>query len=172
MDYDLTDIPAGYDSARDHGPEHVNLWMNEIESQLGGQKINRIVDLGCGTGRFTEGLAERFNAAVYGIDPSDKMLEKARAKRRDDRVQYMSGISEYIPVLSGSVDMIFMSMSFHHFKNRGISIRECRRILREQGIVVLRTGTLEQISWYPYVPGRATRSPASPRRCPWRRRGR
>ncbi len=152
MDYDLTDIPEGYDRARDHGPEYINLWMNEIESQLNEQKINGIVDLGCGTGRFTEGLAARFNTTVFGVDPSDKMLERARAKRLDDRVQYMNGHSESIPIPSRSVDMVFMSMSFHHFNNPDDSLRECGRVLRENGIAVLRSGTLEQIPSYPYVP--------------------
>ena len=152
MDYDLTDIPDGYDRARDHGPEHINLWMNEIESILAGKNINGIVDLGCGTGRFSEGLASKFDTKVIGIDPSIKMLEQALAKSRDDRVQYMNGDSESIPLPSRVVDMIFMSMSFHHFSNPGASILECRRVLREQGVVVLRTGTIEQISLYPYIP--------------------
>ena len=152
MDYDLTDIPAGYDYARDHGPEHVDLWMNEIDSLLGRKRINGIIDLGCGTGRFSEGLASRFKTRVFGIDPSGKMLDQARAKRSDDRVHYMNGHSESIPLPSGSVDIVFMSTSFHHFKDPGASLCECRRVLREHGIAVLRTGTVEQISLYPYVP--------------------
>lgn len=152
MDYDLTDIPKGYDRARDHGPEHVDLWMNAIESLVGSKKISGIVDLGCGTGRFSEGLAARFDSVVTGVDPSWKMLEQAKAKRKDDRVRYVSGDSQSMPLPSQSVDMVFMSMSFHHFNDPADSIRECMRILREQGFVILRTGTREQISSYPYVP--------------------
>jgi SAM-dependent methyltransferase len=48
--------------------------------------------------------------------------------------------------------MIFMSMSFHHFRNPERAARECRRVLRADGNVVLRTGTREQIPSYPYVP--------------------
>ena len=152
MDYDLTNIPEGYDRARDHGPGYINLWMNEIESQLDGQRISGIVDIGCGTGRFSEGLAARFGTIVYGVDPSNKMLEQALAKKCDDRVQYLIGRAESIPLPSQSVDMIFMSMCFHHFKDPNTSVRECRRVLRDQGIVVLRAGTTEQIPFYPYVP--------------------
>src|SRR5436190_22356440 len=72
MDYDATEIPAGYDRGRDHGPEVLDLWMNAIASHLGGQSINTILDLGCGTGRFSEALAIRFDAEVIGIDPSKK----------------------------------------------------------------------------------------------------
>jgi ubiquinone/menaquinone biosynthesis C-methylase UbiE len=79
MEYDLTDIPAGYDRGREHGPEYLDLWMNTVESHLKGRKLTRILDLGCGTGRFSESLACRFNAEVVGIDPSQKMLARAIA---------------------------------------------------------------------------------------------
>ncbi len=152
MDYDLTDIPAAYDRGRDHGPEVLDLWMNAIESHLEGQTITRILDLGCGTGRFSDALAVRFKAEVIGIDPSMKMLERAREKRRDGRVKYQHGLAEAIPLASQSIDMIFISMSFHHFSDPKLATRECRRLLREHGRVFVRTGTREQISLYPYVP--------------------
>src|SRR5215207_5763516 len=102
-DYDKTDIPAGYDRARDHGPEVTALWMNAIATYLGGYPVKRILDLGCGTGRFSEALAARFNADVIGLDPSLKMLELAREKQRDERVQYQHGHAETIPLPSASV---------------------------------------------------------------------
>src|SRR5262245_10949604 len=60
--------------------------------------------------------------------------------------------AEAISLTSGSVDIIFMSMSFHHFSNRPLAARECRRVLREQGVVFVRTGVREQVRAYPYVP--------------------
>lgn len=66
MDYDLTDIPDGYDRGRDHGPEVLDLWMKVVASCAGEQRINTILDLGCGTGRFSESLAAHFHAEVVG----------------------------------------------------------------------------------------------------------
>jgi len=152
MDYDLTEIPAAYDRGRDHGPEMLELWMHALENHLQDLQISKILDLGCGTGRFSEALAVYFSAEVIGIDPSEKMLEQARKKHSDDRVQYQHGSAEAIPLPSASIDMIFMSMSFHHFIDRVMTARECRRALREQGVVFVRTGTREQIRAYPYVP--------------------
>jgi ubiquinone/menaquinone biosynthesis C-methylase UbiE len=151
MDYDLTEIPSGYDRSRDHGPEFLDLWMRAIEPYLHGLDVKRILDLGCGTGRFSEALAVHFNAEVVGIDPSVKMLDRAREKGHLGRVQYQLGSAETISLPSTSVDVIFMSMSFHHFVDRALAARECRRVLRGQGIVCVRTGTREQVESYPYV---------------------
>jgi ubiquinone/menaquinone biosynthesis C-methylase UbiE len=150
MNYDLTEIPQGYDRSRDHGSEFIDLWMRALDLHLKGLDVSRILDLGCGTGRFSEALALFFRAEVVGIDPSLKMLERAREKQH--RVQYQSGSAEAISLPSRSVDMIFISMSFHHFVDRPLAARECRRVLRDRGVVCVRTGTREQIESYAYVP--------------------
>jgi ubiquinone/menaquinone biosynthesis C-methylase UbiE len=152
MNYDLTDIPAAYDRGRDHGPEMLELWMHALQAHLQDLNVIKILDLGCGTGRFSEALSVYFKAEVVGIDPSAKMLERAGEKQPGGRVQYQRGAAEAIPLPSASVDMIFMSMSYHHFSNRALAARECRRVLQEQGVVFVRTGTREQIQAYPYVP--------------------
>ena len=152
MDYDLTAIPASYDLARSHTPEVLDLWMHTIASCVGQRSIRTILDLGCGTGRFSQALASCFAADAIGVDPSAKMLEQARAKLHSSRVQYAMGSGEEIPLRSRSVDLIFMSMVFHHFKKRALVARECGRVLCSGGLVFLRAGTLEQVFSYPYVP--------------------
>ena len=151
MDYDATDIAVTYDRGRDHGPEFLDLWMNVISSHVKEQSVKTILDLGCGTGRFTEALATFFDAEVIGIDPSKTMLEQARSKQRDPRIRYEVGSGEAIPLSDNSVDLIFMSMIFHHFNNPILAASECRRVLRSGGVAFLRAGTREHISVYPYV---------------------
>lgn len=151
MDYDATDIPVDYDRGRDHGPEVLNLWMNVVASYVEATPIDTILDLGCGTGRFSEALAVRFDAGVIGIDPSKRMLEQAQKKRHDRRIRYESGRGESIPLPDNSVDLIFMSMIFHHFDNPRLAARECRRVLRNGATCFMRAGTHDRISSYPYV---------------------
>lgn len=151
MDYDRTSIPAAYDRARDHGPAVLDLWMGVIESRVSGS-VRTILDLGCGTGRFSGGLASRFDARVIAVDPSEKMLDQARRKPRTAGVGYLRSTAEAIPLVDGVVDMIFMSMSFHHFRDPGRAASECRRVLRDDGTIVVRTGTREHIPSYPYLP--------------------
>lgn len=152
MDYDSTQIPQTYDKGRDHGPEVLDLWMKTLGAYVEPASVRTILDLGCGTGRFSEALAGSFDAQVIAIDPSKKMLEQARSKQVDPRVCYVLGAGESIVLQSSSVDMIFMSMIFHHFKDPQRAARECRRVLREGGTAFMRTGTQERITSYPYVP--------------------
>ena len=48
--------------------------------------------------------------------------------------------------------MVFTSMTFHHFTDRALAASECRRVLRPGGVLLVRTGTREQIDSYAYVP--------------------
>lgn len=151
-DYDATDIPTGYDRARDHGPEVLDLWMRTIRSRLEDLAVERILELGCGTGRFTPALAAHFDARVVGLDPSARMLQQAEAKSHDARVAYCRARAEAVPVANNSVDLVFMSMSFHHFTEPHAAVSECKRVLRSRGRVVLRGGVRDQAAGYPYTP--------------------
>ena len=151
MDYDATDIAATYDLGRSHGPEFLDLWMSTISSYVNERPLKTILDLGCGTGRFSEGLAAHFNAEVIGVDPSTKMLEQARKKQVDARVKYLTGPAESIPLLDNSVDLVFISMIFHHLENPALAASECRRVLHDGGTVFLRAASREQIPGYPYI---------------------
>lgn len=153
MEYDKTTIPVGYDRAREHGPKFLDLWMRTVEAAVRGRTlISSILDLGCGTGRFSGELAEHFGASVIGVDPSERMLEQARAKRRSPEESYEIGTAEAIPIPNASVDLVFISMAYHHFEDPMQAARECRRVLRASGIVFLRAASAEQIQGYPYVP--------------------
>lgn len=151
MDYDATDIAAVYDRGRDHGPDVLDLWMKAVAGYVKDREIKTVLDLGCGTGRFTEALAVCFDTEVVGVDPSTKMLEQAQAKRRDQRVRYEPGPAEAIPLPDNSVDLIFISMALHHFADPSVAARECHRVLRDGATLFLRAGTHDCISQYPYV---------------------
>src|SRR5687767_5240323 len=60
MDYDATAIPLAYDRGRSHGREVVDLWMQTVERYSGSLRLSTILDLGCGTGRFSDALATWF----------------------------------------------------------------------------------------------------------------
>jgi ubiquinone/menaquinone biosynthesis C-methylase UbiE len=104
MDYDKTAIATTYDAARGYRPEAMRQWLDRVAAHAP-RDLKLIVDLGCGTGRFTHPLAERFNARVIGVDPSTKMLEGARAKLSNGRVTFLQASAEGLPLDDGGVDL-------------------------------------------------------------------
>ena len=166
MEYDSTNIPDGYDRARDHGPETLDLWMDQVASHVGAHQPRVILDLGCGTGRFAPALATRLRATVVGVDPSEKMLAHARRKCQTHRVRYVRGAGEAVPLCDASVDVVFISMAFHHFRDPGRVARECRRVLVDRSPVLVRAGTRDRIASYPYVPFFPESVPLMERRLP------
>jgi ubiquinone/menaquinone biosynthesis C-methylase UbiE len=152
LDYDLTDIPATYDRAHDHGRAVLDQWMSEVASHVNSAAVHVVLDLACGTGRFAPSLAGFFDATVIGVDPSLKMLRQARRKSADHRVVLAGGYGEALPLRANTVDLIFMSMVFHHFGDPIQVARECARVLRPGGRVCLRAITRDRIASYPYLP--------------------
>jgi SAM-dependent methyltransferase len=140
MDYDKTTIAATYDAARGYRPEVLRHWLDLIAAYVPAQP-SLIVDVGCGTGRFTHPLAERFGARVIGIDPSERMLQAARVKVSGGRVEFRRAPAERLPLEDGCADLVFMSMVLHHLPDVPAAARECRRVLRQGGRLCIRNAT-------------------------------
>ena len=151
MDYDQTDIAATYDAGRGYSPATLALWLKVVTPWVPNTEGAAILDLGCGTGRYSEILAEHLGAQVIAIDPSEKMLAEAR-KKATGRVRYERAFGESLPLADKSIDVVFMSMVFHHFTDQSQVVRECHRILKPRGTVCLRAATTNEIAAYPYVP--------------------
>jgi ubiquinone/menaquinone biosynthesis C-methylase UbiE len=79
------------------------------------------------------------------------MLVEAQ-KKVAQRVGFAQACGESLPISDASVDLVFMSMVFHHFQDVDRAVQECRRVLRQGGAVCLRAGSAYQIETYPYVP--------------------
>ena len=77
----------------------------------------------------------------------------AEAKRKAiGRVRYEHAFGECLPLKDRSIDVVFMSMVFHHFSDQSQVVRECYRILKPRGTVCLRAGSSNEIDAYPYIP--------------------
>lgn len=143
MNYDKTEIPTTYDKARALVPETLRLWQNLLSVYVDQAEMSLVIDLGCGTGRFSELLAAHFGVQVIGIDPSLKMLDQARRKPTMGNVAYWQGSAEALPLRNGCADLVFMSMAYHHLTDPTAVSHECHRVLRQGGYVCIRNGTRE-----------------------------
>lgn len=150
MDFEQTDIPGRYDAGRGYSSELMDFWLERIAEGVGGSQFESILDVGCGTGRFSPHLARHFSSNVIGIDPSGKMLAEALHKGGVN-TDYRQADATEIPVDDESIDFAFLSMVMHHITNKYMAIREFNRVLRPGGRVVLRGCSTEQIHNYPFV---------------------
>ena len=151
MDYDKTNMAAVYDSGREYNPETLQQWLDLFSAHVPKEDVSRVVDLGCGTGRYSNPLADHFEADVIGIDPSEKMLGEARKKSAHRGVVFKQASGETLPVEENSTDLVVMSMVFHHLREPRSTASECHRVLREGGCVCLRNSTVDAIESFSYL---------------------
>ena len=95
-----------------------------------------VADLGCGTGLFTVGLAERVGDAgqVHAIDLQGQMLHKARqrvdAARMGPRVRFHQSGIHTLPISEGTVDVALMVAVLGELPARTLALDEVRRVLK------------------------------------------
>jgi ubiquinone/menaquinone biosynthesis C-methylase UbiE len=94
---------------------------------------SRVVDLGCGSGVFTDVLQRR-GYRCSGVDLSPKLIEIARAKFRD--VEFVEGDVEQLPFADASFDGVLLSGLVHHLPDPSRCAAEVFRILRPGGTFV------------------------------------
>jgi ubiquinone/menaquinone biosynthesis C-methylase UbiE len=96
-----------------------------------------VLDLGSGTGRFAPLLAEEFGGPVYGVEPSDRMRAVAQAQARHERVTYLAGAADRIPLPDGSCDLVVLFLVWHHVPDGPAAAAEIARVLRPSGRVLV-----------------------------------
>jgi len=111
MDYDATEIGTAYNKARALAPETLRIWQDLLSVHIEKAAISLVIELGCGTGRFSELLAAHFGVEIIGIDPLKKMLDQARRKPAAGNVVYRQAAAEALPLPDGCADLVFDGLS-------------------------------------------------------------
>ena len=93
-----------------------------------------MLDVGCGTGRFVEAIAE--GSKVWAVDPSREMLGVAR--RRAPGVRFKQASAEALPFKDGWFERATMWLVVH-LVDRPRAFEEVRRVLARGGKLALAT---------------------------------
>ncbi len=109
-----------------------------------------VLDLGSGTGFFTDLLASSYSQ-VIGLDISHEMLHFAKANR-NDKILWLEGDAHKIPLQDNSIDFIYSNLVIQWFDPLDDAITEMLRVLKPGGLLIFTTlvdGTLHELksSW-------------------------
>jgi ubiquinone/menaquinone biosynthesis C-methylase UbiE len=135
--YQEADIAEAYDDKRfSQGGRFIDRREKEaVLDALEPLEGKRVLEVACGTGRFTVMLAER-GADVVGMDISEAMLEQGRKKSHaaglEDSLEFMQGDAGRLPFPDDHFDSVFAMRFFHLAPDPEGFVAEMRRVSREQ----------------------------------------
>lgn len=102
---------------------------------LGPLEDQKVLEIACGTGRFTVMLAER-GANIVGLDISAAMLQQGRKKAQvagvSDHLEFMRGDAARLPFPDDHFDTVFAMRFFHLADTPAAFLSEMRRVAKEQ----------------------------------------
>ena len=111
---------------------------------------DRVVDVGCGPGRFLREAAER-GATAVGVDPSSQMRRLATwrtpASLRD-AIRVTEGTAERLPLGDGEATVAWAVASFHHWADPDAGLAELRRVLRPAGRLLIAERLARPGGWF------------------------
>ena len=130
-----------YDMYRGVDAQVLEYLSRRVKARTSGRG-QALLDIGCGTGRYSIQLAEAYGLQLTGVDVSEKMLNQASEK-------HPSGVWLLKPIEEagfgdGSFDFILMSYVIHHLKNYPRTLSDCNRYLRPSGALFIVTDSHEQ----------------------------
>ena len=97
----------------------------------------QVLDVGCGGGHALELLAARRpDLRLHGVDLSPGQVGRAR-NRLGDRATIVEGSALKLPYASNRFDLVFSDASIKHWPNPARGLRECVRVLRPGGHLVV-----------------------------------
>jgi ubiquinone/menaquinone biosynthesis C-methylase UbiE len=118
-----------------------------IESLSEEHNLGDVVEFGCGTGYFTKAIAKNAKH-VIATDLSNEMLEVARKKLKEfQNITIQKADCENIAFQPGKFDTVLMANVIHYIKNPKSVLRECGRILKAKGLLLLVDYTGYSMKW-------------------------
>lgn len=94
------------------------------------------LDLGCGTGVFTELIVDTTSpAAVSAVDPTQVQIEHARSLPIGQRADFQIGDAQALPFSDNSFDLVVAALVINFIPDRPRALAEMRRVGRAGGTV-------------------------------------
>ena len=134
----FSELAPRWDEIRKFHVDDVNV-EGALKDCLSGSEVKNLLDIGTGTGRILELMAEDIEMGV-GIDTSRGMLSFARSKLRSARANNCYarfGDMYKVPFAKNSFDVVVVHMVLHYAEEPARVLREASRVLRPGGQLVV-----------------------------------
>jgi len=92
-----------------------------------------IVDIGAGTGNYTNALAN-LGYRLFAIEPSEIMRKQAIS---NDNITWIPGFAEYLPLQDASMDGVVIVLAIHHFSDIRSAAEEVARVCPSGPLIML-----------------------------------
>ena len=107
-----------------------------------------ILDVGCGPGTITLGLARRVGSGrVVGVDSAEEVIDVARAN-----VRFAVGDTYALDFDDASFDIVHAHQMLQHLSDPSRALAELGRVCRPGGLVAARDGDYGGFTWFPADP--------------------
>jgi len=110
-----------------------------FQTILSGIDGGRILDVGCGSGQFTEVLTGSLNSfeSLTGIDVAEEYLSEARGKFPGNQYEFLVASSLKLPFEDETYDLVAISKALHHVEDPRACLQEMKRVLRQGGYFLI-----------------------------------
>lgn len=155
----MVEIKVTFDAADDY-ERFMGRWSRAIGEKfltwLDAGKGARWLDVGCGTGAFSELIKLRCApSALAGVDPSPEQIDYVRKLLPGDVFEVAD--SAAIPFDDNSFDVVASALVIHFIPDRPKAFAEMRRVLRPGGVVGgytwKRTESADHAAYAPFLRG-------------------
>lgn len=115
--------------------------------------INRILEIGCSSGKKLETLCRRLDASGHGIEPSALAVEEGNSRMKDSQIQLVCGTADELPFESGFFDLVYFGFCLYLVDRKTLlkSLSEADRVLRAGGFLAITDFDPGRIYKRPYI---------------------
>lgn len=112
---------------------------------------DKIIDIGCGNGRFYEYISKKKKIKYMGIDNSENLINEAK---KEKNAAFKKADMLEIPARDEEYDLAVLIASFHHIpgkKLRKEALREIIRVVKNKGTIIITVWNLFQPKYKKYI---------------------
>ncbi|MGL4106892.1 class I SAM-dependent methyltransferase [Clostridium sp. LP20] len=125
-----------------NNPERLNLInIDEIIEELKLPSNSTIVDIGVGTGLFSEVFLNKLpESKGFGFDISEEMINWVNENRKDHlngRLSVAVMTENEIPLSENTADLVFMVTVHHELKDPIKLLKDVKRLLKDNGKILI-----------------------------------